>query len=212
MVCVKVYEIYNKNDKDDKNTYIGSTISNHLYTRMGAHRAHVRNGRHTKLHDYMRENGLENFACRLLHKQEIGAKDVDVIHKIEQKFISELNPSLNTNNCFGLKNTPSDGKRKLKDNAKNDTECQKKYKEYCREYHKIYQVEYYKKNKQKRKDKSQLYYKINKETITKTKNEENALIRASNKYRCVVCSRSFTSPSTLKIHNKTKKHIKACNQ
>jgi hypothetical protein len=207
-----VYEIYNKNDNDDKNTYIGSTVAKFLSSRWGAHRFDVRKGKQTKLHIYMREKGLENFACRLLHKQEIESKNKDVVHKIEQKFISELNPSLNTNNCFGLKNSPSDGKRKFTDNAKNDNDYQKNYKEYCRGYHKTYQVEYYKKNKQRKKTKCKVYYDINKEILTKTKNEKNSLIRASNKYRCEICSVSLVSPSALKKHYTSKKHIKASNQ
>lgn len=91
---IHIYKIF-WSDCDD--FYIGSTKEK-LCKRMGNHRTYCRKGRQSKLHNVMREKGLNNFQYVLISTHNVSSKDEQ--RQAEQKVINELKPTLNMVKAF----------------------------------------------------------------------------------------------------------------
>ena len=208
MIKFTIYKIYNDSDPDDNNIYIGSTTRS-LYYRWSSHKTKCRQGIGYRVHEYMREKGLENFKCVELHSET--TDDPEAQKRCEQLYVDALNPSLNVNNVDGStdkkvdkfrKNEPIDGGRVYRN------ELDKKRTEYHKEYHKKYSPAYYKKNRKALREKSKKYHRLNRESIAAQKKEKNDKIKASGVHTCFTCNLSLTSASALKKHRTSKKHKK----
>ena len=162
-----------------------------------------------KLYNHMRNKGVENFKCEIIHSEEIGENNSQ--KTIEQRFVDELKPSLNTNHVDGLKDTPYDKKRLKKtidELRKYNSEYEEKTIKYMKKYQETYHPEYYKINKDRIRGAQKQYYTINKEKLAQEKNLINAEIKKSRKYYCQCCDLALTSQSALCLHNVSKRHLK----
>ena len=98
MKMLKVYKIYNANDTDDANVYIGVTRQKRLSERFGHHMLMLRAGVDRKLYNHMREAGPENFKIVLLHTEPVDSMEQQ--KTIQERFIDDLKPTLNTDKLF----------------------------------------------------------------------------------------------------------------
>jgi hypothetical protein len=104
-----VYKLHNPSDPD--NFYVGSTLDS-LNTRLVDHKTKAKNGGkkgNSILYRTMRENGIRNWTIELLKECEVPGPNS--LATIEQSFINELKPTLNTKRA---KATPEDHQRRIK--------------------------------------------------------------------------------------------------
>ena len=156
----------------------------------------------------MRDKGLEHFKCVQIHSEEF--VDVAGQKAVEQRFVTELCPTLNTNNVDGLRNNPPDAVRVLKivdELREYNSVAEKERAEYQHEYQKTYHPDYYIKNKARVKANCKKYSEVNKERISAKKKAQNAAIIASKTHYCDCCDLACSSKSALKIHGRSKRHL-----
>lgn len=206
MIKFTIYKIYNDGDVNDDNIYIGSTTRS-LYYRWHDHKINCRKGIGYRVHEYMREKGLENFKCVELYSET--TNDPKAQKRCEQLYVDALNPSLNINNVDGCTNKKVDKFRKkepIDGGRVYRNKHEKKRKEYHKEYCKKYSPAYYKKNRKALREKSKRYHSLNGKSIAAQKKEKNDKIKASGVHTCFTCNLSLTSASALKTHRTSKKH------
>jgi hypothetical protein len=115
---IKVYKIWYEDSPNE--FYIGSTKKKNLSSRMTGHRCHCRAGDNSKLYNYMREKGINDFKYVQIAWSNVS--NIDEHRQIEQSYIDTLQPTLNTLRAH----------------------CSK---EYSKEYLKQHKKELYQKNK-----------------------------------------------------------------
>jgi len=192
-----------------ENIYIGSTTQK-LCNRQGLHNFHYRdNTKINKLYKKCRDNNITKIICILLEQKEV--EDIDEIRQLEQQYIDELNPSLNSWSAYI---TEEDKKEKHK-------EKNKKYYQENKDKLIDKQKEYNKNNKGKIKEKNKKYYENNKNKMlmyvkeyrnnniykVKEKRKEhydNNRDKLLEKVNCDICNK-FVSRASLLRHQKTKK-------
>ena len=134
--------------------YIGSTKQPTLAKRMAIHRSAARSSRSkSKLHNHMRDVGLDKFTIHLIEIKEV--TDRDAMRQLEDKYIRELdtiNVGLNEHRAYL-------------------TEEDKK--EYIRQYNEA--------NKEQIKERNKLYNEINKERNKRYNEITKERIRRYNK-------------------------------
>jgi len=91
-----VYKLYNRNEPDQ--FYIGSTVKT-LNRRLSSHKQDARS-RNSKLYQYMREKGFENFTIEPIETVE--CKDMSALRELEQRYIINLRPTLNYQRAYGF--------------------------------------------------------------------------------------------------------------
>jgi len=172
----RVYRI-NVNEND---FYIGSTIKK-LFDRQAHHNIILRqNIRKNKLYEECREHNITEIICILLEELEI--EDIKDIRKLEQEYITKLQPTLNHKGSYtGL----------------TKKEYYEKNKSYIIEKNKSYKKEYREKNKEKKQLKNKEHYEKNKEALSKKRTE---------KINCPICN-SIVSKGSIARHQKTIKCI-----
>jgi hypothetical protein len=209
MVIVTVYKIFNYVDVTDKDFYVGCT--RHLCSRWSNHKHSCKNGIDRKLYNHMREKGIEQFKCIIIHSQEIDDKDVDSQKSLEQKYIDELKPTLNINNVNGSLDYAVAELRILtpiNESRQYNSDYEKKLAMYHQAYHKAYHPIYYANNKDKLKAKCNKYNQVNRENISKYKKKYNAEIKKLKKFYCETCDLALASAGALKMHDLSKSHFK----
>lgn len=187
--------------------YIGSTCKKLKYRWTEHKNAHK--NKKSKLYRYMKEIGIQNFICEPLHTQPF--TDMKIQKELEQKYMEDLKPTLNTNNVTGRTENKREDVRTWKRFSEDqvyETEAEKKEARYRSEYHKVYSVVYYNNNKEQLKLKYKNYNKLNAVKINEQRFKRNEATRLSKKYYCDYCELSLTSPSALKKHCTSKKHNK----
>ena len=168
-------------DTDITDIYIGSTTN--FINRKCQHKCCCnsinRKGYNIKVYQFIREHGgWENWTMILIEKVNVNCKLE--LHKIERKYIEELQPSLN-------KALP----------LRTCKESRKQYYENNKDFYKQYNKEYRENNKEKlNKDKKE-YYQNNKEAI-----------KECLKLKIICECGSVVRKDAISRHIKTKKHIK----
>lgn len=211
MPVVKIYKIFNSVDETDKEFYIGCTKQKYLCKRWGHHRHVCRKGMNRKLYNHMREQGLENFKCIQIHTEDIDGEDIDKQRALEQKYVDEMKPTLNTNNVKGVNKKPINGDRTRRlfgELIGYNNEYENKLKEYAKKYHEQYSPDYYKKNKERIRANQREHYKINKQKLNEKQIEYFKTILESKKFYCEKCELPCRSIGALNKHNQSKAHLK----
>jgi hypothetical protein len=97
MPVARVYKVVNSKNND---IYIGSTKTS-LGLRWTYHKSDMKKGKfNIKLHQLMKEIGVEYFGIVLLEEFEYNNKEE--VYEKEQEYINLLKPSLNTNRAYGF--------------------------------------------------------------------------------------------------------------
>ena len=211
MPTVKVYKIFNHVDETDKEFYVGSTKQKYLANRWGNHTSCCKKGLNRKLYNHMREKGIENFKCIQLHSEEIDDKDIDTQRALEQKYVDELKPTLNMNNAKGYIDGAVDKARVQKtinELREYNSDFEKKWALYGKEYHKTYTPIYYLNNKDKIKANCKKYHEVNKKALTEKKTAYFDKVLESKKFYCESCNLPCRSIGALNKHNLSKRHLK----
>jgi len=164
----RVYRI-NVNEND---FYIGSTIKK-LNDRQSQHNIRLKeNIRKNKLYETCRLHNITKISLILIEEQEI--EDIKEIRQLENKYIKELQPSLN---CY------------IAYTELTREEYNKEYYDKNKEYHK----EYNKENKSKLKEYHKKYWQNNKDKISE---------RQTEKITCDICN-SIVSRINILRHKKS---------
>ena len=138
-----IYKIVND---IDNSFYIGSTW-NKLNLRYNSHTSDCNNGSECKVHQKMRDIGINHCRIELIERVEV--KDRKERLQIEQKYITELKPDLNVNKAFLTEEEHLEQGRKL---AKKYYETHKEKKKKYYKDHIDHIKEYYGKHKTKTKE------------------------------------------------------------
>ena len=170
----RVYKV--EVNKDD--FYIGSTIKS-LKERQTLHNIRLKeNIRKNKLYETCRKHNITKIGCLLLEEREI--EDIDEIRQLEQEYITNLQPTLNSYAAYA---TEEDRKEYLKEYNK---EWRENNREKCNEYNK----EYKKQNKEHIKNYIKKYCK--------------EYYDNNRKITCPICN-SIVSKGYISSHKKTNK-------
>jgi hypothetical protein len=158
------YKFVKIDDPSFTDCYVGHTIN--IIERRYKHKVDCHNPNkktyNYKIYKTIRENGgWENWKMLVIH-QQICKDDIEA-RQIEQKFIEELNSTMNTVKAYISK------EEKLEKNKEYHKEFYENNKEKIKEYHK----EFYENNKEQILEYHKEYYKNNKEEINKKNKEYN---------------------------------------
>tara|TARA_E500000318_G_scaffold83037_2_gene78586 strand:- start:23 stop:643 length:621 start_codon:yes stop_codon:yes gene_type:complete len=180
-----IYKIYCK-DPTITHFYIGSTCN--LYQRTALHKSKLKQGCNYKLYDFMRNNGgWDNWDIAVIETRNNQTHTEKL--NLEKYYFNTFNPLLNSHKCGRTH------KEYLKDNY--DKILLQRYNNRLKhlEKRKITAKERYSNNKKICIERSQNYYKKNKDKINQKK---------QTKYNCL-CGETITI-GTRKKHLKTKNH------
>lgn len=230
---INVYKLFNCEDTEDVNIYVGST--KRAITRRFRDHKNACNSNMTQLvYEYIRTvGGITCFKCVLIKSYEVTSRSEQL--QKEQIHIDELKPTLNSKNAFlspekkkvmkaiidklyrerhseqlGIKH-----KEYYLENKEHIDKYQKKYQVEHKEHLKDYIANWYEENKEEQNKKNREYYQntiedrraYDKNRYQNDPKRKAALKkRADVKYMCEVCNKELTLVKK-KRHEQTKSHL-----